>query len=1030
MKKHLLTGLSSLLFPMSMYGLPSNTGSYQRSYLRASASSGDAFKLSSAANSITPATPLPENEDQIDINGGRQVLELVIIDAAVPEKHEIYKQSGPGIEIMELRAGENGLTQLKNILSGYRNLNALHIFSHAEDAKVYLGNSVVTRETLGKDINTLAVMDLALKDGADVYFYGCSLAKTQEGESFLDLISHAANVDVAASNNYTGGHQLGGDWNLEIQKGDINKPLRFDSVAMSDFNAILRFSGTLNLDDMPTGYENYKSYTIGGTPYTIRIQSGGSGDYVGNYSAGYVYLGSYGSDLTEGSVYFTSGETFSLSSLYLFNSNGVSTKTFRITSNKGGVQDSEAVDTGTSTTVNFSGANWTDITSFTIQYTDNTTLNYVKVDDIVISDLGPPRDSDATLTAAAGVTEPVGLDTTVDTVGEAVDVFDFTITDGGTSDGLSTLVSQIVVNVSGTSTDAERGQITWRLNGPDVSNVTGTYNAGADTITFSGLSIDVADSGNETYTVNAYFNDNTNVVEDRTIILNVNGDDDLTVGADGTRMSGGNADITNGAGTTIDVVVAQLAFTTQPAGSVSGSALTTQPVVAARDAFGNIDVDFTETVTFTEASAGSLSNNTQAASNGVATFTNLIYTATADQQSFTLTANDQDGVGTDLPTANADPVISDVVATKLVFDTQPAPTTIAGNQSTVFTTVPVVSARDANNTVDTGYSTGITLSEVNGPGSAAVSATGDTDGNALTVTVTPGSGVSTFTGLQINYTLSGGVDETFNLRASSGGLTTADSDQFTAVANNPPTDIALSTSDINQSSTGAAVAVGTLSTTDADGGDTHTYSLVNNGTSGNGSCGAAGDDDNASFQIDNDELETAGSLAPGSYNVCIQTSDGAASYQESFTVTVTDDVAPTATLVMADTALAAGETSLVTITFNEAVTGFTNADLTVANGSLSAVSSGDGGITWTATLTPTVDVTDATNVITLDNTGVADAASNAGTGTTDSNNYAIDTARPTATLVVADTALAVGETSGVTITFSEAVTGFTNADLT
>jgi hypothetical protein len=84
----------------------------------------------------------------------------------------------------------------------------------------------------------------------------------------------------------------------------------------------------------------------------------------------------------------------------------------------------------------------------------------------------------------------------------------------------------------------------------------------------------------------------------------------------------------------------------------------------------------------------------------------------------------------------------------------------------------------------------------------------------------------------------------------------------------------------------------------------------------------------------------------------------------------------------------------VTITFSEAVTGFTNADLTIANGTLSA-SSSDGGITWTATFTPSAGITDTTNLITLDNTGVADLAGNAGSGTTDSNNYAIDTsARP------------------------------------
>ncbi|WP_421578229.1 Ig-like domain-containing protein, partial [Shinella sp. M31] len=95
------------------------------------------------------------------------------------------------------------------------------------------------------------------------------------------------------------------------------------------------------------------------------------------------------------------------------------------------------------------------------------------------------------------------------------------------------------------------------------------------------------------------------------------------------------------------------------------------------------------------------------------------------------------------------------------------------------------------------------------------------------------------------------------------------------------------------------------------------------------------------------------------------------------------------------------------------------------NGMLSSVSSSDGGITWTATLTPTGGITDTTNLITLDNTGVADLAGNAGTGITNSNNYSVDSQRPTATIVVADTALAAGETSLVTFTFSEAVTGFT-----
>ena len=173
---------------------------------------------------------------------------------------------------------------------------------------------------------------------------------------------------------------------------------------------------------------------------------------------------------------------------------------------------------------------------------------------------------------------------------------------------------------------------------------------------------------------------------------------------------------------------------------------------------------------------------------------------------------------------------------------------------------------------------------------------------------------------------------------------------------------------------------------------------------------------------------SSGVFADGTPGVFPTTSYNASNYWVD--VTFVDAVAPTATIVVADDALRAGESSLVTITFSEAVSGLTNADLTIANGTLTAVSSGDGGVTWTATFTPSADTTEASNLITLDNTGVSDGAGNTGLGTTDSNNYAIDTLRPTATIVVADNALQAGESSLVTITFSEAVSGLTNADLT
>lgn len=440
-------------------------------------------------------------------------------------------------------------------------------------------------------------------------------------------------------------------------------------------------------------------------------------------------------------------------------------------------------------------------------------------------------DSDGDLVASGVVAEPISLNTTVDTSLEAVDIFDFTLSDGGSSDGQSMDISSITVNVSGTSSDTVRSQISYRLNGPDASSVAGSYNPVSNTISFSGLSISIADGASETYTIDAFYNDNSNLTEDLTVMLSIDGDTDVTVSG-GTQM-GATTPINNGSGTTIDVVATRLVFTTQPSGSVSGSGFSTQPVVAAQDAFGNTDTDFTESVTLSESSLGSLSGNTVLASSGIATFTTTTYTASADQQSFTLTANDQDGVGSNLPTVDANSVTSDVVATTLAFSTQPAPLSVTNGVSTSFSTVPVVRAIDDDGLVDTGYSTGIVLAEVNGAGTATMSCTGDSDGSGNTVTLTPSSGTATFTALTLTYTNSGSSAETFNLQASSGGLTIANSAQLTSVVTGiTSATYNVSTAELVVSGSGFSAKTGALNDIDASkftftGEAGSTYTLTN-----------------------------------------------------------------------------------------------------------------------------------------------------------------------------------------------------------
>ena len=166
-------------------------------------------------------------------------------------------------------------------------------------------------------------------------------------------------------------------------------------------------------------------------------------------------------------------------------------------------------------------------------------------------------------------------------------------------------------------------------------------------------------------------------------------------------------------------------------------------------------------------------------------------------------------------------------------------------------------------------------------------------------------------------------------------------------------------------------------------------------------------------------------VASASYTDAVGNAGGAGT---SPAVTL-DTLRPSASIVVADKTLLAGMSTSVTISFSEAVLGFANTDLSIANGALSAVTSTNGGSVWTATLTPKADATATSNFIVLDNTGVADAAGNTGTGTTSSNAYAVDSLRPTATITSSDLVLTTGETATLGFTLNKASSNFSVDDV-
>ncbi len=293
------------------------------------------------------------------------------------------------------------------------------------------------------------------------------------------------------------------------------------------------------------------------------------------------------------------------------------------------------------------------------------------------------------------------------------------------------------------------------------------------------------------------------------------------------------------------------------------------------------------------------------------------------------------------------------------------------------------------------------------------------------VTVTGPSGALTVT----NAVQSGNV-VTYTVAAPGGAWDPADAGSYTIAINPSVRDIAGNTVAANASAhtftvglNNAPVLGGVFATPaigdnetatpfagvtvgDADGDAvvlTIAYSAANGALSGAGLSGSAGSytlaGSAAAVQAALRALvftPTGNQVGAGTVatTFTLDVNDGSAQASNSATVVTVAPVAPTATIALSATGLVAGQTATLTITFSEAVTGFTAADLTIPGGTLGPLVSSNGDRTWNATLTALEGGIGATHQVLLDLGGVRDAGGLAGSGTVAGPSYTIDAAGP------------------------------------
>jgi large repetitive protein len=230
--------------------------------------------------------------------------------------------------------------------------------------------------------------------------------------------------------------------------------------------------------------------------------------------------------------------------------------------------------------------------------------------------------------------------------------------------------------------------------------------------------------------------------------------------------------------------------------------------------------------------------------------------------------------------------------------------TVTSNQAPAVTTPTAIALTDTSTTDTLSNQTG-TLSATDADGIASYGIQGGATGGStlvgaatydvsklgtygtLYVKSSDGSYVYVPNASAINGRLAN-TSETFTVTATDSNASAATGTATLTVnitgVNDTPTDIGLTATSVSQSG-GTNATVGTLSTADADSGDTHTYTLVS----------GTGDTNNALFNISGTSLRAtnAASMTPGTYTVRVQTTDAAsATYAEAMTITVVDDVAP------------------------------------------------------------------------------------------------------------------------------------------
>lgn len=189
-----------------------------------------------------------------------QDLKVVLISNALDHVDTIAQAVKDNAKVMVVDANKDTLTTIEHNLENLvqttgQKIGTLTIVGHGKDGAVEIGADNIQLANLFKYESGLKSLSTVLAEGAQIQFYGCSVASDAAGQTLLGKIADDTHATVFASTNTTGG--AGNDWNLEFSTTP-GTPMYvlLDTAKLGSINDVLSFRGTWPLSD-PNQYHTY-----------------------------------------------------------------------------------------------------------------------------------------------------------------------------------------------------------------------------------------------------------------------------------------------------------------------------------------------------------------------------------------------------------------------------------------------------------------------------------------------------------------------------------------------------------------------------------------------------------------------------------------------------------------------------------------------------------------------------------------------------------------------------------------------------